>query len=45
MKNLMDSYLSFTEKRIKKYMKMAYLQFYNEEIVSEYLRTYKCKIL
>jgi len=40
MKNLMDSYLSFTEKRIKKYMKMAYSQFYKEEIVSEYLKTY-----
>lgn len=40
MKNLMDSYLNFTEKRIKKYMKMAYSQYYNEEIVSEYLKTY-----
>lgn len=40
MKNLMDSYLNFTEKRIKKYMRMAYSQLYNEEIVSEYLKTY-----
>ena len=40
MKNLMDSYLSFTEKRIKKYMRMAYSQYYNDEIVSEYIKTY-----
>lgn len=40
MKNLMDMYLNFTEKRIKKYMRMAYSQYYNEEIVSEYLKTY-----
>ena len=40
MKNLMDMYLNFTEKRIKKYMRMVYSQFYNEEIVSEYLKTY-----
>lgn len=40
MKNLMDMYLNFTEKRIKKYMRMIYSQYYNEEIVSEYLKTY-----
>ena len=40
MKNLMDMYLNFTEKRIKKYMRMTYSQYYNEEIVSEYLKTY-----
>ena len=40
MKNLMDMYLNFTEKRIKKYMRMAYSQYYNEEIVAEYLKTY-----
>ena len=40
MKNLMDMYLNFTEKRIKKYMRVAYSQYYNEEIVSEYLKTY-----
>lgn len=40
MKNLMDMYLNFTEKRIKKYMRMVYSQYYNEEIVSEYLKTY-----
>ena len=40
MKNLMDMYLNFTEKRIKKYLRMAYSQYYNEEIVSEYLKTY-----
>lgn len=40
MKNLMDMYLNFTEKRIKKYMRMIYSVYYNEEIVSEYLKTY-----
>ena len=40
MKNLMDTYLNFTEKKIKKYMKMIFSQYYDEQIVSEYLRTY-----
>ena len=40
MKNLMDMYLNFTEKRIKKYMRIIYSGYYNEEIVSEYLKTY-----
>lgn len=40
MKNIMDMYLNFTTKRIKKYMKMIYSGFYNEEIVNEYLKTY-----
>jgi len=41
MKNIMDMYLNFTEKRVKKYMRMVYSQYYNEEIVSEYLKTYE----
>lgn len=40
MKNVMDMYLNFTEKRIKKYMKMIYGRYYDEEITTEYLRTY-----
>ena len=40
MKNLMDMYLSFTEKRIKNYMRIIYSQYYIDEIVSEYLKTY-----
>jgi len=40
MKNIMDTYLNFTEKKIKKYMRMFYSQYYNEEVVSEYLKTY-----
>lgn len=40
MNNIMDTYLSFTEKKIKKYMKMIFVGYYNEEIVSEYLKTY-----
>ena len=40
MKNIMDTYLNFTEKKIKKYMKIIFSTYYDEEIVSEYLRTY-----
>lgn len=40
MKNLMDVYLSFTERKIKKYMKLIFNQYYDENIVNEYLRTY-----
>lgn len=40
MKNIMDMYLDFTEKRIKKYMKMIYGRYYDEEVTTEYLRTY-----
>ena len=38
--NLMDMYLNFTDKKIKKYIKLVYGPIYNEEIVSEYLKTY-----
>lgn len=40
MKNIMDMYLEFTEKTIKKYMKLIYSKYYNEEVVEEYLKTY-----
>lgn len=40
MKNLTDVYLSFTERKIKKYMKLIFNQYYDENIVNEYLRTY-----
>lgn len=40
MKNIMDTYLNFTEKKIKKYMRMIFNQYYDEKIVSEYLKTY-----
>ena len=40
MNNLMDTYLKFTEKKIKKYMKAIFSSYYNEEFVSEYLKTY-----
>ena len=36
----MDTYLNFTEKKIKKYMRMIFSQYYDEKIVSEYLKTY-----
>ena len=40
MNNLMDTYLKFTEKKIKKYLKAIFSSYYNEEFVSEYLKTY-----
>lgn len=40
MKNIMDTYLNFTEKKIKKYMRMIFAGYYDEKIVSEYLKTY-----
>lgn len=40
MNNIMDTYLNFTEKKIKKYMKIIFAKYYDEEIVCEYLKTY-----
>ena len=40
MNSLMDTYLNFTEKKIKKYMKIIFATYYDEEIVDEFLRTY-----
>ena len=40
MKNLIDTYLNFSEKKIKKYMRTIFAKNYDEEIVSEYLKTY-----
>lgn len=40
MKNIMDEYIEFTEKNIRKYMKMIFNSYYDEEIVSEYIKTY-----
>lgn len=40
MNNLMDTYLKFTEKKIKKYMKTIFNIYYDEELIDEYLRTY-----
>ena len=36
----MDTYLNFTEKKIKKYIKIVFNTNYNEELVNEYLKTY-----
>ena len=36
----MDTYLNFTEKKIKKYMKLIFSTYYDEELINEYLRTY-----
>lgn len=40
MNNLMDRYLTFTEKKIKKYMKTILDKQYDDEIVNQYLKTY-----
>ena len=40
MRNIMDMYLNFTEKRIKKYFRLIYAGYFNEEIIAEYLKTY-----
>lgn len=40
MKNLMDEYIEFTSKKIKKYIKMILRSKYDENIVQEYLKTY-----
>ena len=40
MKNLVDTYLNFTERKIKKYMRTILVQYYDEQIVSEFLKTY-----
>ena len=40
MKNLMDEYIDFTSKKIKKYAKMILRNKYNEDITQEFLRTY-----
>lgn len=40
MKNLMDEYIDFTSKKIKKYIKIILRTKYDEEIVQEFLKTY-----
>ena len=40
MNNLMDTYITFTEKKIKKYMKTLLAKQYDENLVNEYLKTY-----
>lgn len=40
MKNLMDEYIDFTSKKIKKYIKMILRNKYNEDITQEFLKTY-----
>lgn len=40
MKNLMDEYIDFTAKKIKKYIRMMLRTKYDENIVQEFLKTY-----
>ena len=40
MKNIMDMYISYTEKIIKKYMRIIFDRKYNEEVVGEFIKTY-----
>jgi hypothetical protein len=40
MKNLMDEYIHFTEKKINKYVKWILGKKYNQEITEEFMKTY-----
>ena len=40
MRNVMDEYIDFTSKKIKKYMKLIFRTQYDEQIVQEFLKTY-----
>ena len=40
MKNLMDQYIDFTSKKIKKYIKEILRMRYSEDLVQEFLKTY-----
>ena len=40
MRNLMDEYIDFTSKKIKKYVRMILRSKYDEKIVQEFLKTY-----
>ena len=40
MNNLMDTYITFTKKKTKKYMKTLLAKQYDENLVNEYLKTY-----
>lgn len=40
MNNLMDTYITFTEKKIKTYFKTLLAKQYDENLVNEYLKTY-----
>lgn len=40
MKNLMDEYIDFTAKKIKKYIKIILRTKYDDEVVQEFLKTY-----
>ena len=40
MKNLMDEYIDFTSKKIKKYIKIILRSKYDDEVVQEFLKTY-----
>ena len=37
MNNLMDTYLNFTERKMKKYLKIIFNTNYDENIVNEFL--------
>ena len=39
MKNLLDEYIKFTVKKIRKYLKEILGSYYDEVIVNEYIKT------
>lgn len=40
MKSLVNIYIDFTEKNIKRYMRLIFEKKYDEDVVSEYIKTY-----
>ena len=40
MNNLMDEYIEFTKKNLRKYMKLIFEKYYDNIIIEEYIKTY-----
>ena len=40
MNNLMDEYIEFTKKNLRKYMKIIFEKYYDNIVIEEYIKTY-----
>ena len=40
MNNLMNEYIEFTKKNLKKYMKIIFEKYYDNIVIEEYIKTY-----
>ena len=40
MNNLMDEYIEFTKKNLRKYMKIIFEKYYDNIVIDEYIKTY-----